>query len=336
MLAEIGAVSGQGLRLGIAHVESLRFMMERRRPPLCDPVRELIHDGVVDFVHLDDDVTADLVIVRDPTILQFPPAGHSNWDASMMWIVANQAPADRDGARRRYLVEDCTENARALFGCDPIWVPQSPVIRSMLESVVPAVWLADFDDPAIIDVRDWAVERPAVTEGPVPIGRWSADEAMKFPESGEDLLAVYPESDDIEVRMMGGFRVIPSLLGEQAKPANWTVLRRGAVSLHEFLAGIAYYVYFDNPNGVEAFGRSILEAIASGAVAILPDRYEKTFGEAALYAEPDRATGLVRELHRDPRRHADQVARSHAVVEDSFSPRRFVERVAPFLRRVSA
>jgi hypothetical protein len=85
MLEEIRALTGQGLKLGVAHLEDFRFMVRRRRPPLCEPIRALIDRGVVDWVQLDDNLGIDLMVLRDPSILQFPPAGASTWEVRAMW-----------------------------------------------------------------------------------------------------------------------------------------------------------------------------------------------------------------------------------------------------------
>jgi glycosyltransferase involved in cell wall biosynthesis len=230
-----------------------------------------------------------------------------------------------DGTGLRYLVEDVTTNAVVLFGCDPMWVPQSPTIRSILEPLVAAGSLASFDNPGIVNPDEWLVERPPAVDRPARIGRFSADDPLKFPATMDDFLAVYPESDDLTIRMLGAQGAVAQLLGDSPRPENWTLLGDHEVSVKEFLGEVDFFVYFDDPSGIEAFGRPILEALASGAVVILPEKYVGTFREAAIYASPDDAVDVVRRLHLDPPGCATQVQLAHKVIADLFSYEMFAD-----------
>jgi glycosyltransferase involved in cell wall biosynthesis len=95
-------------------------------------------------------------------------------------------------------------------------------------------------------------------------------------------------------------------------------------------------VFFQNSVAVEAFGRSILEAIASRMVVILPRQYEEVFGEAALYAEPKDVQSLVMSYHNDRKLYSKQVARADAVVEQRFSHRSYAELIKALKEEVTA
>ena len=69
---------------------------------------------------------------------------------------------------------------------------------------------------------------------------------------------------------MGGAKSAQALLAKPELPANWLVYDYDEVSVRSFLFQIDFYVYFPHPRMIEAFGRAILEALASGCVVILP------------------------------------------------------------------
>lgn len=332
MLAEIDALRTEGRSVAICHMESYRFMT-RRDLPIHPAVQRRVDLGHFDHVVLDDPVEADLVIVRYPPVLQFPPADpKSRWRVGNVWIVANQAPCERDGSDRRYVVDDCEAHARLLFGCDPLWVPQGPVVRQSLREEMPSDRrLASFDDPSILVADEWASEHRPWEHTRVRLGRYSRDHPMKFPAGAAELMAAYPCDPDLQIRMMGATKVVAALLGAMERPSNWEVLPYGAMHVRDFLRTIDFFVYYDHPAGNEAFGRSILEAMAAGVVVILEPRYQEVFGDAALYCPPAEAANLARRLHADPDAYRRQVERAREVIEAEFSPAAFLRRVIPFL-----
>ena len=83
-------------------------------------------------------------------------------------------------------------------------------------------------------------------------------------------------------------------------PPNWQVWPFNAIPPERFLSTVDFFVYFHHSQWVEAFGRSIVEAMASGAVAILPRQFETLFGEGAIYAEPSEVRDLSTPTPRRP------------------------------------
>jgi hypothetical protein len=82
-------------------------------------------------------------------------------------------------------------------------------------------------------------------------------------------------------------------------PSSWQVTPFGAIDPRQFLAQLDFFVYFHHPAWVEAFGRNILEAMASGLPAILPPHFRPLFGDAAIYAEPTEVPSVLRRLYAD-------------------------------------
>ncbi|USQ80057.1 glycosyltransferase [Ornithinimicrobium faecis] len=340
MMEEIAAARAGGLTVAIMHLEAFRFMTVKDFP-LCDPVTELVNSGAVEWIHPDDDVDVDVLMIRYPPILQYPPLpGRRTLRAQHVLIMANQAPLEPDGSDQRYVVSDVTDRTRELFGQDPVWVPQGPVIRRVLLEQDPELALTPWDNPGLIDVDAWTVREhaaPGRDGAPVVVGRYSRDNVIKFAPTLADIHRGYDFPAGYEVRMMGAQNTLAKLLRAQEQtledlPDNWVVLRHKKIDVVEFLGELDFFLYLDNPAMHEAFGRTILEAAASGVLTIAHPKHEPVFGDTIDYALPGEAQGLIAAYVADPQLYADRVTRSRARVQERFGHQGFVARIRALLR----
>lgn len=337
MMEEISALRPLGLRVGVMHLEAMRFRTASD-DPLCLPLRERLEGGEVELVFVDDDVEIDLMILRYPPILQFPPEVHAPVRPRRLLIMANQAPAEPDGGDQRYVPADVHFNALRLFGTEPKWVPQGPAIREILSGMLPPETLSPWDNPGIVNPDEWHIERgPLPTQGLV-VGRYSRDDGIKFPATGQDLLSGYGFPANVKVQFMGARRTVAKLLDDidTPRPANWLLMGSHAIPAKDFLKSVHVVIYLDHPNAHEAFGRVLLESAASGALVIASRKHEATFGDALVYADPDETVALVKHYVANP----DLVSRHCATVrrriDERWSYRRFADRVLAELKGVAA
>src|SRR5690606_36376702 len=152
---------------------------------------------------------------------------------------------------------------------------------------------------------------------------------QKWPSDAETVKAVYPVDGSWTVRVLGGADPVAKVLGRV--PRTWEVLEFGAMSPQDFLAGMDFFVYYHNPRWVEAFGRTILEALASGAVAILPPHFSAAFGDAARYAESAEVRPLLERLYGDRRAYDEQAAKGQRLVRERFGHEAHVARLAKLI-----
>ena len=187
-----------------------------------------------------------------------------------MIILANQAPCEVDGTDFRYVPMACMDAARELFGVEPRWCPQGPAVRAELARQLDAEGITAFDMPGIIDVDTWVLERTGFRSNMPVIGRHSRDNWTKWPGDRVSLSDAYPDAQDFDVRILGGSQTARAVLRTRGDPPNWLVYDYNEVDVRSFLFQIDFYVYFPHPSMIEAFGRTILEALASGCLTILP------------------------------------------------------------------
>ena len=327
MLEEVKALTSAGYSVAVLHLEAARFM-SAKSDNLNDHIQALLNNGVVDQVFYDDEVSADLLVLRYPPILQFPPDEPSRLKVGKTVILANQAPSEKDGSDVRYLVQDCTQNACFMFNAEVIWAPQGPQVRDAIEPFLQESELCVFDLPGIVDPTEWQKTSLNFNGDRVPIiGRHSRDNRMKWPESRETLLSAYPATEGIRVRAMGGEKTVLKILGQKEAPSNWELLCQDQEDVKVFLHSLDFYVFFQHSNAIEAFGRAILEAIASDLVVILPPHYEEVFGDAAVYCSPSEVMEVIEEFRRSPQKYFAQIETSRAVLARNFTHEAYLRRI---------
>jgi hypothetical protein len=292
---EIRAQARAGLRTGLLHLPSHLVAGER---PFNERLLRCLQRGEAELVVDRERVRARAFVVRQPKILTEPlRVDPPRVETEVRLMVANHTPRDRSGRRRFYDPAAVQDALRTTFGGDWRWAPIGPAVRQGLDASGARLPLLDDDWVNVIDVDRWTSERRTPLVSPVVLGRHGRDTWDKWPRNAADLLAVYPERPDVEIRILGGAETAERLIGR--RPRNWIVHPYGAMTAQAFLAAIDFFVYYPHPDSLEAFGRTILEALASGAVVVLPERFESLFGDAALYAPPSAVTRTVIDLAAD-------------------------------------
>lgn len=334
MLEEIAAARARGLKVGVMHLEAARFMSERTKP-ICRPLQRLINDGQVVQILQDDPVRVRLLILRYPPILQFPPHQPFKIQADEVLILANQAPSERDGTDIRYSVRDCSDQAERLFGIRATWVPQGPTVRGAIAHEVTDGELAEFDMPGILQVDAWRTDRSRFRNTVPVVGRHSRDNVMKWPEDPDVLRALYPTDGSLDVRVMGGGRTPQKVLRTAGTPHGWVVFDVDEMPVRTFLNSIDFFVYYQHSQAYDAFGRAVLEAIATGCVTVLPWHLEPTFGDAAVYLEPNEVRGFIESVYADPGRYRELSARAIRVAEERFGYEGYADRLESLVGAVT-
>jgi glycosyltransferase involved in cell wall biosynthesis len=327
IVAEVRAQAAAGLSTVLLHLPSPHL---RHARPFQSRIVACLRDGLADLAHDDGEVTAKVLLIRQPRIFTAEPAAVPAIRAEHTIVVLNQPPGDETDAERYYVFEQVRERIERLFGGRSdgpavVWAPISPQVRDNVLRVAPRTTLPDTDWHEIIDVADWQVERRP--PGPVPVvGRHGRPDPVKWPRDPGELLQAYPDSAGVKVRILGGGEIGVRRLGRL--PQSWDVVEFGAESPRDFLAGLDFFVYFHDPDWVEAFGRTILEAMASGVPVIVGPHFRAVFGDAALYTDPAGVPDLVRRLHADRPAYDAQVARARRFVTEQFGSASHVARLA--------
>ncbi len=291
MIDEVRALAAHGLRVGIIQLESMRFMTARVLP-LCDPVQAMVTAGVLDQLALDYDAVAHCLLVKDPAVFQYAPMGPVRLQAGQIFVVADEAPFGPDGSRHRYDASRCVTNIRDMFGKDAIWLPQRASVARTLAPLLPTPLVGDHVLPPVVDAGEWASTRTAFQGTRPVIGTPAGSGRMPWPQDW----IVY-ESEEL-----GG---------------------SGELGPRQFLAGIDFFVWLPRPEE-EVAELPVLQAMASGAVVLLPGRLSVTFGAGALYCYTREVVGHITRLYETPDLYRRQSERGRAFVRSNFGADAFV------------
>ncbi|WP_100448729.1 glycosyltransferase [Glycomyces xiaoerkulensis] len=326
-LEEISALLPTGASIGVLQMDSYRYASAPVRP-LCGPVQDLINRGLVGRVLSNNPTHARTLFVRYPPVLQFDLAAPPQLSADRVYVIANQAPRERDGSDVRYTSAICSANAEAWFGVPPVWVPQGVETRRALEDEgeLHQDQISDVTLPSVIEPERWAMPRNRFRSDIPVIGRHSRDYYTKWPDSPESLLCAYPDAPSLDVRVMGGAEVPRRLLNGRL-PLNWTAYDYNEVSVKSFLYQLDFWVYFHHPVLVESFGRATLEAMATGCVVILPHHFSATFGDGAVYCRIDQVQQTIEGMWKDFDAFREQSERGMRYVREHFSHESHLVRV---------
>jgi UDP:flavonoid glycosyltransferase YjiC (YdhE family) len=323
MCVEMKAAIQHGFTCGLMMVHGPIL----RRPLQIHPdIRSLLDAGLLERADPSVPTHARLVLIHHPNILDhfFQPRPDVTADTVIM--ILHHPVRDRAG-RVQYVLDDIAAHGTAAFGTPVFLAPVSPVVRAGLPLLLPPdARLLETDWTNLIDLADWP-RRPQRPPGAVAvIGRHSRPDARKWPDRLEDALAAYPYQPSLIVRILGGGEFLDELYPH--KPANWQILPFAHNGVANFLAGLDFYVYYHSDQWLEAFGRTILEAICTGLVVILPREFEILFCESAIYSPPADVAATIDHYRSHPDAYAAQSNLARRYAEQHFSTDRLIPRLS--------
>jgi glycosyltransferase involved in cell wall biosynthesis len=331
VVEEIEALRERGLRIGVVHMESFRFMTPEWEP-LSASIQGLVNKGKIAHCLPTERRRVSLLIIRDPLCLQFAAGRPSRLEVERVSVVANQAPRDRDGQDLRYVPRACTAAVEQLFSVRPLWLPQGPQARqSLQETGVGGLELSERDMRPVIDPEVWCLERIGFRAALPIVGFHYDAERAKWPKRRDALLQVYPDSPEIDVRIMGGRESARALLGSTALPSNWMAYEHDEVSIRSFLFQIDFWAYFPHPAWTEGSDQAIVEALAAGCVVILPHQFRDIFGDAAVYRRPSEVQETISSYHSNPELFAGQSMLAQQRVRTMFGQKQYSDLISTLL-----
>lgn len=292
-------------------------------------ISQLLHEGKCTLISCDWELEAGCCSMRFPPIFDFAPARVPAINSNCYFMAVNTAPVEKDGTGRMYWTDRVLENMHATFGTFGTWYPIGPRIREYIRNEVPLGVLAADDWVNILDVDSWISRRKGFLGRRPKVGRHSRDDKLKWPTEPDAIRRAYFSDPSWDVRFMGGATCVESLIGKL--PSNVEVLPFDAIPVKAFLQDLDFFVYYDNPNRVEAFGRVFIEAIASGCMVILPPYYEPVFGEACIYAEAHEVCDVVAKYWVDEESYVNFVSNAQKIAQRMWSYDTHIERIKALL-----
>lgn len=123
----------------------------------------------------------------------------------------------------------------------------------------------------------------------------------------------------------------PPEFAPESMPSNWSRTPYAEYRVAPFLAGLHFYVRFGDSQR-DGCPLGVVEALASGMVAILPISLEPVFEDGAIYASAAEVTSIIARLAGNPVAYATQAMKGRAVVVRKFSVSGYAEAVSALLK----
>lgn len=289
-----------GLRTGLLQCNS---RLSAKPLAWAEPILRNLQEGLVEPLTLGRPARAKLALLRHPIALEAMP-DLTRWLAvERAIVVANQTAVRPDGTLD-YDAAAIDELVTSHLGRKPVWAPIGPVVRTSLEGWTDQIEIRSEDWTNIFAQSSQPIPRTGFVKDRPIIGRHSRQQPAKWPDNAKDIRHAYPTTDDYDVRILGGARPAIEIIG--GRPTGWTIHKFGAMQPDEFLKEVDFWVYFHHPQWREAYGRAIMEALWSGAVVILPEYLRVTYGNAAVYGDPQDVKRIIEEFRTGTRDYLEQ------------------------------
>lgn len=281
LLADIYAFRQMGATVGVFLVFSDFFLGAPDTPhPEVTALGDL--DGV-SMIENGADVAASLVFFHHPLTFFHQITQRFSIKADRAVLVAHH-PAFRGDGSLEYNPLTVNRRINALFGLRPWWAPVSGLVRQQLRSFAPLLRLTSDDWVNLFDPSDWRPTRPAFEGDSRVIGRHSRADPLKWPDTAALITQSLDVGTDWKVRVMGW--PLDQLSFDVPAAANWDILAFNQEPVQDFVNSLDVFSYHFSSLWVEAFGRTILEAMLLERPCLLDPRLEGTFGKLATYCQP--------------------------------------------------
>lgn len=296
-LDEARFLQSEGLNVVLVHCPHERTVGK----PLSDRIRPW-RKHLVDWTQIET-LRAKVIICRAPIVISCSPFRElsGRLEADTLFVVTNNSRYRASGK----LVYDfalLVENVKRPKTRRVVFCPIGPLVRKELEgfrgSLEGKLEISERDWNPTFSVGDYYLPPKVDVRWPVTIGRHGRGSSEKWLEEKDQLLQAYPEEEGFRISILGGAEGALATLGRI--PSNWHVYEFGEIEPKAYLRDLDVFVYFPASGLIEAFGRTVLEAIIAGRPVIVSKSLAPTFGELALYCEPKQVKQVVARIIDSP------------------------------------
>ena len=310
---EIRALARAGYRTALLHVQGALL----ERPKLINPlIRAGIDGGLADLVDPEVPIAARLAVAHHPGVFLHLPARLPQIEADCKLLIVNHPLLDAEG--NGYFPTNKTAwNVQEVLGQGVKVAPAAPRIRAQFEQVFWPLELFEHDWPPILELDQFGVISQEWRRNAITIGRHGPNDALAWPEDQSDLRAAYPNGAEITVRVVGSDIELARRFGDAVR--TWSIVDPRMVDARKFLRQIDVFVCFTATRTVQPARIEVAEALVSGMPAVLPVHFQPTFGEGAIYSEPQEVPEALARLRGDPELRMEQAERGRAIVASTFS-----------------
>ncbi len=346
---ELSVQRRQGLRSGVFQLAQYPLNPKKHITP---GIRELIDGDQIQFLVYGERVSCKLLLIHGPKCLEEWQKFIPEISPGEVRVIVDEPPRElyhssQGGKGGSYCYFRCRGNLQEyLAGRNKVfWHPASPLVGEAIfaqgeqegekeeinknDDIRPrglfstGEWKEDPGIP-VLEADNWK-RNSRLQHQKIVIGRHARDHKENWPDTPEDLRAIYPSEEEYQINILGGVKTPRKILGDL--PDNWRVFSYGTVSAREFLSGLDVFVFYPHSQAEASSGRAILEAMAVGVPVVCPPFYRKMFEDAALYADPPSVKDTVEELVKDEEWYRRTAENAQEFVKARFNAGKHLERL---------
>lgn len=310
-----------GYRIGFVQLKSILI---DHPAPLHENLSAMVGEGLLDMLDPDLPTSAKLLIATDPILFTHVPKRVLQLEARIRLVLVREGPINHLG-EQLYDWSKISRHATEVLCGTVSFAPLNQAIRRQLSDLDPNPRLTEEDWQDVLDPHPWRQKREGYCGSKPVIGRHGPATADHWPDDKGTLLKAYPDDSQLKVRILGSSVILKEII--RPFPRNWDVLTQESMGTAEFLASLDFFIHTHHPSRIDPVDRSILEAMASGVVTILPPSYEPIFGNAAAYASLDEIQAIVKQFYSDRTAYIQQSRLGAQAIAERFSPTQCVDRL---------
>lgn len=326
--AEAHAALGQGLSVGILHVNS----PENLDQSTLGGVPRRLADMGADLLGMADEYVCPLLVARDPAAAQFLDGATAKARFGRVLVISGSPIASRTGEEPLWNLEACVGNVRRTFGVAPLVAGDSPFARQQLRRLLPLQHLAPFEwNAPLVDGRPFLPRVGHGERSPV-LGRDSSGRQNEWPLDPDDFRRAYSTHE----RRLLGDPTIPVRTFGEAAVESWHILPADTTPIWDFVRSIDFWVSYPRRGWGQTLSIGPLAAMASGCLVVLPPEMRDVYGEGALYTAPSDVPRLVDEIWRNPERYARRARLARQWVEEKYGAKQYLSSLHALLKEGSS
>jgi hypothetical protein len=288
---DMRAFSAMGLSVGLYLVRSRGFFQAGDPDnPVFDELSDL--PGVMRLAD-GEEAAARVAFFHHPAIFSQPVENGFRVRADRSVIITHHPAFQGDGALN-YDPLSIQSIIKREFCVKPDWAPISGVCRRQLESFAPFLRLTKHDWSNTFDVSNWIPKREKLVGPELTVGRHGRADAMKWADSASAISASLPAGPQTHVRIMGAQSEFFHEVG--VSTVNWEILPFNGEAVPDFLDSLDVFAYFHSSCWVEAFGRTVAEAMLMGTRCVLDPNLKSNFGDLAIYCDPHEVPQIIERI----------------------------------------
>lgn len=299
MIDGICALVNSGQRVGVMHLET-PLSPSKETTRLADELQTLINDGEVEEIIPDESATAEVVLVQDPTVLQFSPQYAANLVSQVTLISTDLPPPSETTPDTWYLPETCNRVAQEMFTGRVLWTSMDPAVLRQLDQSSFRINICPVKMPVPFQSKNWMNSRVRLKDAKPVVGRHAINQNSQWPNELSSSDCLWPADADLEVRILGDARSYLRKYHARRYPLSWVVFRDKDVRPEAFMRSIDFFIFFPDEEHTQSYCRQAVEAASSGALVILPPSFEESHKGSAIYADVCEVPDVVRAYAAEP------------------------------------